>query len=115
VQISCSETHLRIRRVLATSVNMTIVPIMSPPEAITQATVLSSEGITKQMNNISIEPLDASAGSAVAPSTGHTGRKILRRDSMDRREALLKGKEGSRQRRRWENGIVTLVGDDCAS
>lgn len=27
-----------------------------------------------------------------------------RRDSMDRREALLKGKEGSRQRRRWENG-----------
>ena len=29
----------------------------------------------------------------------------MRRDSMDRREALLKGKEGSRQRRRWENGI----------
>jgi hypothetical protein len=26
------------------------------------------------------------------------------RDSMRRREALLKGKEGSRQRRRWENG-----------
>ena len=33
-----------------------------------------------------------------------TTRKILRRDSLDRREALLKGKEGSRQRRRWENG-----------
>lgn len=30
-------------------------------------------------------------------------RKILRRDSLDRREALLRGKEGSRQRRRWEN------------
>ena len=29
---------------------------------------------------------------------------IRRRDSLDRREALLKGKEGSRQRRRWENG-----------
>jgi hypothetical protein len=26
------------------------------------------------------------------------------RDSLRRREALLKGKEGSRQRRRWENG-----------
>lgn len=31
-------------------------------------------------------------------------RPPSRRDSMKRREALLKGKEGSRQRRRWENG-----------
>ena len=31
-------------------------------------------------------------------------RTIVRRDSLERREALLKGKEGSRQRRRWENG-----------
>lgn len=31
-------------------------------------------------------------------------REPVRRDSMKRREALLKGKEGSRQRRRWENG-----------
>ncbi len=29
----------------------------------------------------------------------------IRRDSLTRREALLKGKEGSRQRRRWENGM----------
>lgn len=27
-----------------------------------------------------------------------------RRDSMKRREALLKGKEGSRRRQKWENG-----------
>lgn len=32
------------------------------------------------------------------------------RDSLKRRDALLKGKEGSRQRRRWENGI-----EHCAS
>ena len=31
-------------------------------------------------------------------------REPLRRDSLKRRDALLKGKEGSRQRRRWENG-----------
>lgn len=31
-------------------------------------------------------------------------RPPSRRDSMAKREALLKGKEGSRQRRRWENG-----------
>lgn len=30
-------------------------------------------------------------------------RPTSRRDSMVKREALLKGKEGSRQRRRWEN------------
>jgi hypothetical protein len=35
-------------------------------------------------------------------------RPPSRRDSQRRREALLKGKEGSRQRRRWENGMVLL-------
>jgi hypothetical protein len=29
---------------------------------------------------------------------------LVRRDSQRRREALLKGKEGSRRRQRWENG-----------
>ena len=41
------------------------------------------------------------------PTQVHTTygqHKLIRRDSLDRREALLKGKEGSRQRRRWENG-----------
>lgn len=31
-------------------------------------------------------------------------RRHSNRDSQRRRDALLKGKEGSRQRRRWENG-----------
>jgi hypothetical protein len=31
--------------------------------------------------------------------------KLLSRDSQKRREALLKGKEGSRRRQRWENGM----------
>ncbi|KAK8127764.1 hypothetical protein PG984_008872 [Apiospora sp. TS-2023a] len=40
-----------------------------------------------------------------ARATGESIRRPLsRRDSMKRREALLKGNEGSRQRRRWENG-----------
>ena len=34
----------------------------------------------------------------------HPYREPLRRDSQKRREALLKGKEGSRRRTRWENG-----------
>jgi hypothetical protein len=32
-------------------------------------------------------------------------KEPLRRDSMKRREALLRGKEGSRRRQRWENGM----------
>ena len=39
-----------------------------------------------------------------APDTYRPRRKLLRRDSLERREALLKGKEGSRRRKRWENG-----------
>ncbi|GAB1739611.1 hypothetical protein NU219Hw_g4560t1 [Hortaea werneckii] len=35
--------------------------------------------------------------------TVYKRREPIRRDSQRRREALLKGKEGSRQRRRWEN------------
>lgn len=36
-------------------------------------------------------------------------RPLSRRDSLKRREALLKGNEGSRQRRRWENGKRTAA------
>lgn len=39
-----------------------------------------------------------------ASSSDHPRREPLRRDSLKQREALLKGKEGSRRRRRWENG-----------
>jgi hypothetical protein len=46
-------------------------------------------------------PLDARTENA----SGDAKRKEpLRRDSLKRREALLKGKEGSRRRQRWENG-----------
>lgn len=36
-----------------------------------------------------------------------SGGEPRRRDSMKRREALLKGKEGSRRRQKWENGTST--------
>ncbi|KAL8703969.1 MAG: hypothetical protein Q9201_002870, partial [Fulgogasparrea decipioides] len=38
-----------------------------------------------------------------ALSSSRPRREPLRRDSLKRREALLKGKEGSRRRQRWEN------------
>lgn len=100
---------------------MAIVPIMTPLESAAPGATPSTEGITVQMNNVSIEPsqpvkpvtgtsvrisvpLDATSRPAATTTRVYTERKILRRDSIERREALLKGKEGSRQRRRWENG-----------
>lgn len=47
------------------------------------------------------------AASAAAKQGGQYKRQeLLRRDSLKRREALLKGKEGSRRRMRWENGML---------
>lgn len=42
-------------------------------------------------------------------TTGYRRREPIRRDSLKRRESLLKGKEGSRRRQRWENGIYTSL------
>jgi hypothetical protein len=54
-------------------------------------------------------PVQLVGAAAAAKEGGLYKRKApLRRDSMNRREALLKGKEGSRQRRRWENGTSCL-------
>jgi hypothetical protein len=42
---------------------------------------------------------------AQVPKVTFRRREPLRRDSLKRREALLKGKDGSRRRQRWENGM----------
>ncbi|KAI6785250.1 uncharacterized protein J7T54_006892 [Emericellopsis cladophorae] len=56
----------------------------------------------------------AAADKAVKFQEGHAEadtprRPLSRRDSLKRREALLKGNEGSRQRRRWENDRLVGV------
>ncbi|PSS02156.1 hypothetical protein BD289DRAFT_422725 [Coniella lustricola] len=48
---------------------------------------------------------EAHANAGITPPR----RPSSRRDSMKRREALLKGKEGSRQRRRWDMARLTDV------
>ena len=60
--------------------------------------------------------LDENAGSKQGPNVENVPsayrprREPLRRDSLKRREALLKGKEGSRRRTRWENGSYQTQG-----
>lgn len=58
-----------------------------------------------------VSTLDAAGerptSTAAAKEGGYYKRKEpVRRDSLKRREALLKGKEGSRRRLRWENGTL---------
>lgn len=56
----------------------------------------------KEGPSVSIFDPRARSGAITPPP-----RPSSRRDSLKRREALLKGNEGSRQRRRWENGKRT--------
>jgi hypothetical protein len=56
-------------------------------------------------------PLDSTsaANSKAAYKSRAAAKEPVRRDSQKRREALLKGKEGSRRRQRWENGISPIL------
>jgi len=60
--------------------------------------------------DIPLDEHDAPARPAPTTTTQvHTvykRKEPIRRDSLKRREALLKGKEGSRRRQRWENGTL---------
>lgn len=105
---------------------MAIVPIISAPEATASAAAPSPVEITERMQNVSIAPatpprsaaaptarfsvpVDATVRATFSASSAYTDRKVVRRDSIERREAFLRGKEGSRQRRRWENGNRTAT------
>jgi hypothetical protein len=52
-----------------------------------------------KLRGVAFETGDA-FGATITPPR----RPLSRRDSMRKRDELVKGKEGSRQRRRWENG-----------
>lgn len=84
-------------------------------EAFNATTLSPAAGVSARGTLVTIDiPLDApeAAPEASAPRakpeavhTVYRRREPIRRDSLKRREALLKGKEGSRRRQRWENGI----------
>ncbi len=67
---------------------------------------LSSNGVRGASISLAID-LDekvAQNDGGERPSIYRPRREPMRRDSLKRREALLRGKEGSRRRTRWENG-----------
>ncbi|KAK0622105.1 hypothetical protein DIS24_g11398 [Lasiodiplodia hormozganensis] len=77
---------------------------IAPPAAIRGTTVTLDIPLDDHVQPHAQSGENGQATAAQAVRTGYTRRQEpLRRDSLKRREALLKGKEGSRQRRRWEN------------
>ena len=92
------------------------IPEPVSPEALTEQATQSLHALNLSSSNairgtsVSLA-IDLDEKAAAKQSSDETGpgiqrprREPLRRDSMKRREALLKGKEGSRRRTRWENG-----------
>jgi hypothetical protein len=86
-------------------------------EAWTRETILSIQDLHLSPSRGSNAALSIPLDAAVPPNEGkesastlHTAyvprRELSRRDSLKRREALLKGKEGSRRRQKWENGTA---------
>jgi hypothetical protein len=61
-------------------------------------------GVTLSIPLDSTREHDDANGKPSKPAYRARKDLLLPRDSQRRREALLKGKEGSRRRQRWENG-----------
>lgn len=72
---------------------------------------VSAAGTAKPSpSRVRVIPSKVSETQGLAGSTAaYRRREPSRRDSQKRREALLKGKEGSRRRQRWENGTFALL------
>jgi hypothetical protein len=88
--------------------------VTSSPEAVRQAVSLSIP-LDSPDTPLSADKLDG--GRVDRPSRHDTEvdahpSEPRRRDSLKRREALLKGKEGSRRRQKWENGNSQTFGTD---
>jgi R3H-associated N-terminal domain len=99
----------------------------APSQAQTAAAIDIEAWTIQALQSLSISPVARGTGTPLAiPLDGHAalttarqvsisirdrGTPVLRppsaRDSQRRREKLQKGQEGSRQRRRWENGTST--------
>ena len=75
-------------------------------EAWTEQATVAMASVTISLDELPpVRPAHVGVASPEGVASVHYKRKEpLRRDSLKRREALLKGKEGSRRRQRWENG-----------
>ncbi|CZR69738.1 uncharacterized protein PAC_19638 [Phialocephala subalpina] len=90
-------------------------PSQQPPPSSSSAPGIDIESWTvSALQSLSVSPSARGTGVTLSiplddgekkekTHTVYKKKELVRRDSMKRREALLKGKEGSRRRQRWEN------------
>lgn len=114
----------------ATNLPLAAVQVQSPPTPVKNSAIDIDAWTISALQSLSVSPVARGIGAPLAipidevvkaqpkPSErnvnfdGHEEqastlrRPPSRRDSQRRRELVLKGKEGSRQRRRWENGMA---------
>ncbi|KAK1777103.1 R3H-associated N-terminal domain-containing protein [Copromyces sp. CBS 386.78] len=82
-------------------------PLVIPLDSVAHGEPAAAVGMTDpalKLRNVVFDDGDDTYAAVTPPR-----RPPSRRDSMKRREALMKGKEGSRQRRRWENDRLVGV------
>lgn len=76
------------------------------PGAVRGATVTLEIPLDDELPSRARQATGAEAA-GLAARANYKRREPIRRDSLKRREALLRGKEGSRRRQKWENGILS--------
>ena len=94
------------------------VPPPSQQPQVAQAAVETEAWTVSALQSLKISPSARVTGASLSIPLDSDGtpklpaykprKEPLKRDSQKRREAVLKGKEGSRRRQRWENGELCL-------
>ena len=82
------------------------VPVSQQHPATTASTEQTS---VSRVRLVTQSGVHATETSPKVPTVSFRRREPLRRDSLRRREALQKGKDGSRRRQRWENGMLLVL------
>lgn len=113
----------------ATNPPLATIPVQSPPTPVKNSGIDIDAWTISALQSLAVSPVARGTGTPLAIPIDETvkaqpkspernvnfderevptstpRRPPSRRDSQRKRELVLKGKEGSRQRRRWENGM----------
>jgi hypothetical protein len=116
----------------ATNPPLAAIQVQSPPTPVKNSAIDIDAWTISALQSLSVSPIARGTGTPLAIPLDETvkvqpkspernvnfddhevpastpRRPPSRRDSQRKRELVLKGKEGSRQRRRWENGMPLL-------
>lgn len=116
----------------ATNPPLAAIQVQSPPTPVKNSAIDIDAWTISALQSLSVSPVARGTGNPLtipideavkaepkspernvnfdehAVPTSTPRRPPSRRDSQRKRDLVLKGKEGSRQRRRWENGMPLL-------